>query len=941
MTTSLRCRRYGPKNYTRVTACSTLLLHTALSLSANAQAPKTEIESNSQISTLPAGNLQNETTVNQPQNTSTVKKPKKTSTAASSAANPDYQTESPDIIVTGSHIRGGVSAGSALQIIDRKDIDLSGLGTAAQVLHSLPQNFRGGINEEVREGAEVFTNRFSGATVNLRGLDSDATLVLLNGHRLPSGGLRGGFTDISVIPLAAIERVEVLTDGASAVYGADAVAGVVNFVLKSDYEAIESRARYGSVTEGSLDDYQLSQSIGRRWQNGGILAAYEFHKRDALPASDIRRTATNDLRPFGGQDHRTYLSNPGNIIDPFTFLPAFAIPTNQNGKFLTVQDLIPGKTNLSDFGIGRDLTSEQDRHSAYVRIDQEILHNFTISFDGVFSRREFSGNRFPSTEFLIVPESNPFFVDPFGQGYTIVGYSFHNEQDAKDKGKVNDIIGAISAQYEFADWQIRADAGYGRSKSTLNSYNTIDFNALSIVLADSNPLTAFNPFGQGNNTPQATLEKIFKTDHFRRISETLNGTLIADGRIFSLPGGHVRLALGADARKEKLRSKDFTGDNLAQESSLSRDIYAIFSEISIPIINPEMEIAGARRVDLSLAARMDHYEDIGETYNPKIGLEWSVFSGLAFRATYGTSFRPPNLVEQGGIPASYAITTFEDPASVTGFSRVLYLSGGASDLDNETADSWTIGIDIEPLQLKNLRINTTYFDIKFKDRISSPRDVATILSREQIYPRSVQRNPSQAELDRWCQDPNFSSDLAECKVGRIAAIIDNRLQNIAESIVRGLDINISYSFTLFEGITSLSLNTGILFDYAQKETSSSSSKDLVGKVGYPPKERSRASVSWAKNGASMSIFVNHTDSFVNDRSDNPAHVDDQFTFDGQLAYQFGNREYPKFARNLSISLSMQNIFNKEPPLVDNIVGYDPSNYSALGRFIAVEVRKKW
>ncbi len=199
------------------------------------------------------------------------------------ANNPTIRLE--EVIVTGSHIRGAQNLSSPVIRFDREDIERSGYATTQQLIQKLPQNLNnisdmtfGGING----GADL---TYNGSGVNLRGLGSDASLVLLNGRRMAPIG-QGSFVDVSLIPLSAIERVEVLTDGASAIYGSDAVGGVVNMVLRRDFDGAETRLRYGSVTEGSYDELQAGQALGHTWDSGQALVSYEYHRQTALDATD-------------------------------------------------------------------------------------------------------------------------------------------------------------------------------------------------------------------------------------------------------------------------------------------------------------------------------------------------------------------------------------------------------------------------------------------------------------------------------------------------------------------------------------------------------------------------------------------------------------------------------------------------------------------------------
>ena len=212
----------------------------------------------------------------------------------------DEQTlEIEEIIVTGTNIRGVAPYSSPLVQFDRQDIDTSGAATVGEFIQrSVPQNFAAGAAEDrfgvTRDNAQF--NQGGGTGINLRGLGTDSTLVLLNGRRMAPSGT-GTFVDVSQIPLSALERVDILMDGASAIYGSDAIGGVVNFVLRDDYEGAETRVRYGPDFGADYSDFQFGQSFGRKWSTGSALVSYEYANRDALNANERELTADN-LDPF-------------------------------------------------------------------------------------------------------------------------------------------------------------------------------------------------------------------------------------------------------------------------------------------------------------------------------------------------------------------------------------------------------------------------------------------------------------------------------------------------------------------------------------------------------------------------------------------------------------------------------------------------------------------
>ncbi len=257
------------------------------------------------------------------------------------------ETSGEAIIVTGSRIRGAGPVGSPVLSIDRDAIENSGYSTVQQLIQSLPQNFGGGPTETTlgattRNGAG--SDATYGSSINLRGLGASSTLVLIDGARPALGGIGGVFADISLIPMSAVERIEVLTDGASAIYGADAVGGVVNVRLRSRFEGAETILRAGTA-DGDMTEVQFGQLFGKSWGGAHLTLAYQFSQRGALDAAK-RDFAREDLRPFGGPDFRSTFAVPGTITAVNG--QVFGIPAGQDGRNLDAADLLPGVQNRRD-----------------------------------------------------------------------------------------------------------------------------------------------------------------------------------------------------------------------------------------------------------------------------------------------------------------------------------------------------------------------------------------------------------------------------------------------------------------------------------------------------------------------------------------------------------------------------------------------------------------
>lgn len=871
---------------------------------------------------------------------------------------PAESVEFEEIVVTGSHIRGvGVSVGSKVAIIDRAEIDKSGFSTVQQVLKSLPQNFQGGPSEDTRLGDPALSNFTSASGVNLRGLGAASTLLLVNGRRMPVAGDRGSFTDISSIPVTAIERIEVLPDGASAIYGADAIAGVVNVILRDDYDGAETRLRYGTVTDGGLEEYQLGQTFGKSWETGHALISYEYYNRGSLGYSERSYTADSDLRPLGGDDFSSDFSNPGNILDPLTFTPAFAIPTGQDGTALTPGDFLPGVVNLRNASEGFDLLGEQERHSVFLTLSQEFGENVEVFAEGRYSTREFKSGAGSHITTLFVPSSNPFFVDPTGFGFVLMNYAFLDDLGAISRaGDVESFNGVLGGKVNLGgDWELQMFSSFSQEKSDSVASNLIDDAELAIALADPDPATAFNPFSDGSNTNPATLDRIRGSQALSSNSKVWSLNATADGTLFHLPGGEAKLAIGVDYRKE-IYGTGIIIPSLTQNKKFKREVIALFGEMYIPIVGEDNRRPGVERLVVSMAGRFEDYRDkrldqgnemerdIGSTFNPKFGLLWTPVEGLNLRGTYGTSFKAPTIPTLGAQSGTFALP-LDDPSAPSGSTFVVLQGGTNPDLKNETAKTWTVGIDYTSQAVPELTFELTYFNIDFRDRIRTPGNILGILFEEEKFASIITRNPSQAQVDALCNGDDFFGDPSICSLVPIGAIIDGRTNNTARTKVSGLDFNIYYGIeTENAGRFDFRINGNYLITFKEAFSDTSPSFELVDTMNNPVDFRMRNSISWSgSKGLSATVFVNYADSYRDDISVPGRKIGSWTTVDLTLTYNSEDRLSGLGLSNTIFTLSAQNLFDTDPPFVNNPLGfgYDPENADPLGRFISFNITKKW
>jgi outer membrane receptor protein involved in Fe transport len=752
------------------------------------------------------------------------------------SADPAPEPASDPIVVTGSNIRGGQST-SPVIVLGRAEIDRSGATSTEQLMRTVPQNSQAGVNQEnfLVTGAGVDSTEH-GAGLNLRGLGQRATLVLVDGRRLaPSGA--GSFVDISLLPLSAVERVEVLTDGASAIYGSDAVGGVVNFIMRRDFEGIETLALAGTATRGDGDQLVLGATAGTHWASGRAMLSYEYRLEDEIEARD--RPFTINLRP------------------ETTILP------------------------------------RERRHSLFGLFNQQLAPGLEIDVSGSFAHR--------GTERTYFTAGVPL---PAG----VVA-----------KAETASLTGSLS--YGFGDdWLLRANAGWSRSAT------------------------------EEMQTQPGAQELI---NRFDSRGEIFDYGLQLDGGLFSLPGGSVKLALGAGGRHESHFDQFETRTTPARDKRAEREVRFLYGELQVPLFSSLNRRPGLERLTLTAALRYEHYDDFGGSWDPKVGILWSPVPGLTLRGSYGTSFRAPLLSETGGLynvfyfPAALLAVAGPPPAGVA-------LATGGTDpgIGPERSRSWTAGIELAPRFAPGLNVRVNYYDIRFSDRIALPAPSLAVIGNPAFDP-IIDRAPT---LDRVnaliagagrvfdLSGPNFTPGGAT--PGSVTVIVDNRIGNTAVTSTNGLDFLLSYTFAVGLSRFGMDLNANYIFSFDDRLTATAPVISALNRPFRPTDFTIRAGLSWQRGSWAANVDLNRADGYLDDRRPVSLRVASFTTVDFGLSYTFGGDGEGR-ARPLRIAFHVENLFDQDPPLLlpDPIatsgLGYDPVNASGRGRFVSLQVRKSW
>lgn len=741
--------------------------------------------------------------------------------SASAAAAAQESEEA--IVVTGTRIEGAPPAAPVITVTSQ-DIKNGGLADLGEVARSLPQNFGGGQNPGIgsAQGTQNENVNVNGAsTFNLRGIGPNATLTLLNGNRFAYSGTNS-VIDVSAIPVAAVERIEIVTDGASAIYGADAVAGVVNILLRKGYEGFTTNARIGGSTDGGNFQQQFSVLGGTKWSTGGIIATYDYFDNSAIRASD---------RTFSSS------SNPAS-----TFYP------------------------------------DLKRHSVLLSGHQEFAPGVRIKTDLIYKRGDMTSVR-------------GLFVD--------------RPIEARGTRVVNEFeTFGIAPTLEVkigGDWNTRLTGFYGTDGT----------------------------YGVTDNFTNGVAAKLIRIFDNRNIAIEAG----AEGPLFALPAGDVRLAVGGGWRHNRIHG-EFSGRNITP----TRENKFAYGELFVPLTSPDQNLDFVHRASFTGALRWEDYSDSGSIVTPKLGLVFSPVPEFSLGVSWGRSFKMPTLIQQyTGYSASLVPVTGYG-AQFPADSTFVYIGGPNPEVGPERSENMTLSATFRPSS--RLEIVTSLFHIDYRDRVAPPlRSVLGALT-EPLYSQFVTFNPTAAELDAaiaGAAGPLANGTTGPYNPTNVIALLDGRDRNIAEQRYRGADLAIRYRASLGGGRT-LNFSAGATWlDSQQRLLSDLPITDLAGNIFSPPHFRARGGATYDGGHFTLAAFSSFTGGVTDRRGPVPIDISPVATFDITARI--------KIAGIADVTLNALNIFNAKPEQIlvatPNATPFDSTNYSAIGRFLALTISRDW
>jgi iron complex outermembrane receptor protein len=853
------------------------------------------------------------------------------------------------VTVTGTSIRGVAAVGSQVTTLRREDIAATGATTTTELLRSVPEmnNFSASGNNNGQNQAN-FVDQPAIHGIGVGNGGAGLTLVLFDGHRLPGAGINQTAPDAGVIPTSALERVEVMADGGSAIYGSDAVAGVINFVPRKNFDGAETKLR-----KGSADGYQtknFSQLFGKKWESGQFLFDYERSENTALNGYG-RSYAVNDQRPWGGPDTRPSNCTPGTIT-----------AAGRNYPIMPSAPLAEGASTLCETNRGNDLYPAQHRDQVYASLRQDVSDSVELYGSFLFSGRKLTnhvtGSGITSGGLSVtVPSTSPFYVPIDGVAAGTPESVTYNPQ--ADFGSFQHQISTntrsfvTGANVELPNkWNAKFELNYGVEKDVVDEYGINQALALSTA-ADG----TFNPTGIGAATNAGVLAQIgnFMTHYYAK--HTLkDAQLKLDGPVFSLPGGSARAAVGVATRREEMYGLTSAGPvggeyTSAPYSSLGkRDDHSVFGELFLPLVGEANQLPGVKRLDLSVAARYDKYSDVGNTTNPKVGANWTAADGVKLRLSAGRSFHAPSLadattaidtrvIRYGCVRGNYIGCDNAGPNDYT------VLLAGGNKLKPEKANTYNVGLDLGPELLGGAKASLTYFQVDYKDVITFPTFGPTNNPLAAYDPYRIVR-PEGATDAQWeaIVAPllqGFRHDgLVYPDVGLPAAIYDLRRQNFANEKIEGIDFNLDYKLRSAIGQWTFNLSGTHLIKFDQNVPGIAEPIVLLG-TNYAVRNKIRGQLGLASGNFAGSVFLNHVGSFNNTGVTPVQKVASFNTVDSHFAWTF--KDHP-ILKDTTLAIDVSNIFDRNPPVfytAGAILGFDPNTANPLGRVISASLSKRW
>ncbi len=871
------------------------------------------------------------------------------------------------IEITGSSIKRVQDEGALpLQIITKDEIDRAGIVSAEELVAIISANGAGRDNMSSNVGITANfadRNNFGAASANLRGLGSASTLVLLNGRRMSSSGIRGVAVDLNSIPLAAIQRVEVLKDGASAIYGTDAIGGVINFILKKDYSGVELTAFTNVTDDGGGDISRFSIVAGRgdlAKDRYNVMASVTFDKQDGLRGRERgfvngnqpNRGLTPDTTgtPFATQTGGTGTGIGASYVGSTNINGIFTLPgttqTFNRANLLSFTgncDSVPGMTQYRgdvlgpsffassrgcayDYGREQALIQPYERMNYVARATFELSANHTAFVEAVGSKttseRTFEQRQVTTS----IAAGNAYPVNgPFYQDLTQFIPTFNRNNPIAYRWRCiacgNRVIETEAESFKFLigmegiigkfDYKIGFAKAGSKADSLLKAgyYRTVDFNA---ALATG----LINPWllpGQSQTAAAMAL-----LDSTSAAGSTLQGGEFKlsqfdaglSGEIMQGPAGPIAAAVGFDIRKEEYFLNNNASATAIQDapfptdifvSKRDRDIRAVFAEIAVPVM---------KNLEFSAAVRHDDYSDFGTTTNPKVSFKFQPMQELLFRGSYSEGFRAPSFtqlyspISESQIPGNVAdpLLCPQNPGNpVFCAIRPLGRGGGNASLQPETSEQRSLGFVVSPTNW--FSANMDFYEIRRNDRIYvvTPQ---LVIANPDTFPNAIVRGPTG-------------------RIDEVGGYIQGGLVNADGDITRGVDIGMLFKSKVMDWNFTGSVEGTYVDSFKSRIFKSQQYRELAGQWDTQdlfPRWKHTARATFSRGPWSTTLTQQFTSGYkdevpagVANAPDFKPRVEDYITYNVSATYTG--------FKKLTLTGGILNLLNTDPPFTAHNVDF--------------------
>lgn len=827
--------------------------------------------------------------------------------------------------VTGSRLTTTEAEGIApIFSFDRQFIESTGMGTTEEFLRLLPQNFTGtltgraGVPNDAIPG--VRNPGQSGA--GLFGMGSNNTLVLIDGQRMPlaangnnAGQPSQGFYDLNTVPLGMIERIEVLTDGASAIYGSDATAGVINIILKKHYNETELRGRIAGTWHGGAFERGGTLTHGFAVGNFNAVVVLDYFSREALFADQRSFSKTADQRSRGGSDLRSFtignpvrvFALPGQTLNGLNGATNAIAPLGKAGP-LTPADFLPtanqATTTPYDTSHLQALIHPTERVGASTNLTYRWRPTVTLSAQLSYTDDTTRVLNVPQPTSSAngnvatgrIPATNPY--NPFGQnlGFIILHEEFGPRVTESDTQSFRAAFGASIVLPR--DWQAQMTSQFSTQRLRIAN-PVLNVAAMNAALNQTDPTKALNLFGDprlGPTNAPGVYESIFLPSIEQSKSDLYTAQAFARGPLYTLPGGPLQMAAGAEwQQQDRIRTSNTPSIVLPARTRFTRDTWAAFAEVSVPLFGEKFRRPLAHALDLQIAGRYEDIERAGTTLNPKYGVRWQPLKGMLMRGSYSTGFRAPSPSEFEQNENS-GFQNINDPTIEIGlpFYQVQVLTGSNRELKPETSETWNFGVLLSVPGIKGLSVGADYSQKEQYD-LTTSLTAQVIVNNEAIFPDRVIRGPD----------------------GRIV-VVDASHINFGFLSTETIDFTLRYDVpwqTLGRFTVQASVSHFLNYTMQLTPNATTGADDLIGtSSNFPASTRGNWYVHWNKGDFGATLLGFYNAGYMTGVGLNRAKVSSSTTWDLNGTYIW--RRF-----NLRLQAGIGNLFDQEPSFLNVPLGY--------------------